>query len=341
MPERAGLRQWLERRWYCGNAPLWLRPLAALYAVILRIRRVAYARGWIASFHPGVPVVVIGNLTVGGTGKTPLVLWLVAALRQAGQRPGVVLRGYGGKVRKARLVTGDDTAEQVGDESVLIRRRGAVPVAVGAQRAVAAELLAREGCTVVLSDDGLQHLALRRDLAIAVVDGERGFGNGALLPAGPLRESAAMLDSVDLVVVHGEDLHRTAARYMPLAMALVPAALRSVLTGREESLDSLRGAAVHAVAGIGHPQRFFTLLRRLGARPIEHAFDDHHAYVAGDLAFGDERRVVMTEKDAVRCRAFATERMWYLPVAASLPDADATRLLHAVLAKIPEGDRRA
>lgn len=337
MPERGGPRQWLVRRWYGGQAPLWLRPLSMVYAVALRARKAAYARGWCRTCHPGVPVIVIGNLTAGGTGKTPLVLWLAAALREAGHRPGVVLRGYGGKVRRARLVQADDTTDEVGDEALLIARRAAVPVAVGVDRVAAAGLLARQGCTVVLSDDGLQHLALARDLAIAVVDGERGFGNGALLPAGPLREPAARLGVVDLVVVHGEDRHGVAAGYGALKMNLVPGTLRHLQTGREQSLDSLRGETVHAVAGIGHPQRFFRMLGMLGARPVEHAFADHHPYAARELEFGDSMRVVMTEKDAVRCLAFADERMWYLPVAASLPEADAQRLLSAVLDKVSRG----
>jgi tetraacyldisaccharide 4'-kinase len=337
MPEVAGLRRWLGHRWYGGAPPLALQPLAALYGLITRIRRTAYARGWCRSRHPGVPVIVVGNLTTGGTGKTPLVLWLVAELRHAGQRPGVVLRGYGGTVRDARLVSASDTAEQVGDEAALICQRMQVPVAVGADRAAAAALLARAGCTVIISDDGLQHLALRRDLTIVVVDGERGFGNGALLPAGPLREPAARLDSADLVVVNGADHHRVAARHDPLYLGLVPASLRNLRSGAEEAVDALRGASVHAVAGIGHPQRFFTLLRRLGAHPVEHTFGDHHRFVPGELAFDGGQRIVMTEKDAVRCRAFATEQMWCLPVSAELPAGGATRLLNAVLAKIPAG----
>lgn len=340
MSEHAGVRHWLQRRWYGNAAPLALLPLAALYGLAMRARRAAYARGWCRSRHPDVPVVVVGNMTVGGTGKTPLVLWLVDALLQAGHRPGVVLRGYGGTVRDARLVSPGDTSVEVGDEAILIRQRARVPVAVGVDRAAAAELLVRQGCTVAISDDGLQHLALRRDLAIIVVDGERGFGNGALLPAGPLREPVALLDRADFVVMHGADRHQVAARHAVLAMALVPASLCNLQTGEEEPLDALQGATVHAVAGIGHPQRFFTLLRSLGARPIEHAFADHQRLVSGDLAFGDGHRIVMTEKDAVRCRAFATERMWYLPVSAGLPAGDATRLVHAVLAKIPAGGSR-
>jgi tetraacyldisaccharide 4'-kinase len=190
---------------------------------------------------------------------------------------------------------------------------------------------------VVLSDDGLQHLALRRDLAIAVVDGARGFGNGALLPAGPLREPVTALNAVDLVVIHGDDIQGVGQGRAPLRMTLQPGLLRQLLTGRAQSLDVLRGERLHAVAGIGHPQRFFELLRSLGAHPVEHAFADHHPWRTRDLAFGDALRIVMTEKDAVRCAALADERMWYLPVTAELPPTDAAHLLRAVQAKLVAG----
>jgi tetraacyldisaccharide 4'-kinase len=279
---------------------------------------------------------------VGGTGKTPLVIWLARALREAGHHPGVVLRGYGGTSRAPRLVVAEDTSAEVGDEAVLVRRRSGGPVAVGANRVAAARLLVAQRCTVIIADDGLQHLALRRDLAIAVVDGARGFGNGALLPAGPLREPAARLDDADLVVVQGRDLQGVASRHDPLVMELEPEVLFQLAGGLEESPATLRGEAVHAVAGIGNPQRFFRMLRGLGANLVEHPFPDHHAFRPAELAFGDALRIVMTEKDAVRCRAFAHERMWCLSVAARLPDADARRLLQAVLEKAPGGsDSRA
>jgi tetraacyldisaccharide 4'-kinase len=337
MPELGGLRGWLVRRWYEGAPPLVLRPIAGLYGWLVRMRRAAYASGWLAQRHPGVPVIVVGNLTAGGTGKTPLVIWLAEQLRAAGQRPGVVLRGHGGAGRAPRLVDAGDTPAEVGDEAVLIARRTGVPVATGVDRVAAAQLLARRGCTVVVADDGLQHLAMRRDLALAVVDGARGFGNGALLPAGPLREPVDMLRQADLVVIHGEDRTGIARGRASLRMSLEPGRLRALLAAREEPLESLRGLPVHAVAGIGNPQRFFDLLRSLGAQPVEHAFADHHPFRAQDLAFDDKTRIVMTEKDAVRCSALAGQRMWYLPVSASLPEADAAQLLRAVLAKVPGG----
>ncbi len=212
MPESASLRRWLERRWYEGTAPLLLRPLSALYGLLVQLRAALYARGWLASRSPGVAVIVVGNLTVGGTGKTPLVIWLARALRDAGHRPGVVLRGYGARLRAARLVAATDGPAEVGDEAVVIARQLAVPVAVGSDRVAAARLLVHSGCTVVLSDDGLQHLALRREFSIVVIDGTRGFGNGAMLPAGPLREPVSALDAADAVVIHGEDARGAGAR---------------------------------------------------------------------------------------------------------------------------------
>jgi tetraacyldisaccharide 4'-kinase len=337
MPEAGALRRWLETRWYGDAAPLALRPLAALYGSIVALRRAAYGQGWLRAHRCAVPMIVVGNLTVGGTGKTPLVIWLAEQLRAAGHRPGVVLRGYAGSAREPRVVAADADPAEVGDEAVLIARRLDCAVAVGARRNRAAELLVARGCTVVLADDGLQHLALRPDLRIAVIDGARGFGNGALLPAGPLREPPRALRDMDIVVLHGADARGVARGIEALHMQLDPGPPRALLTGEEESLDLLRHTRPHAVAGIGNPARFFDLLRVLGADPLEHAFPDHHRYRAGDLAFGDDRCIVMTEKDAVKCRAFATERMCYLPVAARFAERDAAHLLHAVLAVLPQG----
>jgi tetraacyldisaccharide 4'-kinase len=337
MPESGALRRWLEARWYGDAPPMVLRPLASLYGAIAALRRGAYGRGWFRRHRAVVPVIVVGNLTVGGTGKTPLVIWLAEQLRAMGHRPGIVLRGYGGNARGPRLITAEADAADVGDEAVLIARRLGCPVAIGARRVEAAKLLGGQGCTVVLADDGLQHLALRPDLTIAVVDGARGFGNGALLPAGPLREPARALHHVGIVVVHGADIRGVARGVDALHMQLDPGPPRALLTGEEESLDVLRRTRPHAIAGIGNPARFFDMLRVLGADPLEHAFPDHHRYRAADLAFDDDRCIVMTEKDAVKCRAFATERMCYLPVAARFPERDAARLLRAVLAVLPQG----
>jgi tetraacyldisaccharide 4'-kinase len=335
MPEQGGLRRWVERSWYSPRPHPALRPLGTLFGLVTGLRRGMYRAGLLASTHPGVPVIVVGNLTAGGTGKTPLVLWLAEQLRARGRKPGIVLRGYGGRQRRPRVVRVDDDAQLVGDEALLLARRGICPVAIGARRTAAARLLADGGCDLVIADDGLQHLALRCDLAIIVVDGARGFGNGAMLPAGPLREPVQRLLSADLVVMHGEDLHGVLPAGLPsLRMELAALPLRQLASGREQTLQILHGATVHALAGIGNPARFFALLRTLGAHPIEHPRPDHHPLVAADLLLGGGDPIVMTEKDAVKCRQLAAGRddVFYLPVTVILPDQDITRLLDRVQA---------
>ena len=320
------VRAWLERIWYRPEPPpSWLRPPAALFGALAAARRAAYRRGWLAAGEVGRAVVVVGNLGVGGSGKTPLVIWLARALAARGVRTGVVLRGYGGTARGPLCVRPDSDAGAVGDEALLIARRTGVPVCVGRDRLAAARALVAEGVDLVLSDDGLQHYRLQRDVEIAVLDAARGLGNGALLPAGPLREPPARLDAVDVVVQTGE------------GPALRPGALRMRLRGAQllpldgggpgTPLTALAGRTVHAVAGIGNPGRFFATLRAAGLEPREHAFPDHHAFRAGDLEFGDDLPILMTEKDAVKCAAFARAGRWYLPVEAEFSAADASALL--------------
>ncbi len=340
MPDSHAMRRWLERSWYGGRRP-WLAPLAMLFGGVTTLRRWAYRSGLFAGVHPGVPVVVVGNLTVGGTGKTPLVIWLAGQLQQRGRRVGVVLRGYGGSVAGPLRVTASSDPAAVGDEAVMIAARTGCAVVVGRQRAAAAKLLAASGCEVVLSDDGLQHLALRRDLEIAVVDGARGFGNGALLPQGPLREQPDRLRSVAAVVINGPDATGLAASlHAPLAMSIEADELRMLSDDSTLPLGALRGARMHAVAATGNPERFFALLRKLGCQPVEHAFADHHAFRPADLAFAEPLSIVMTEKDAVKCRAFATDRMQYIKVSTRFADADAARLLQLVQDCIEMGERR-
>jgi tetraacyldisaccharide 4'-kinase len=311
----------LQSLWYRRSRPLLgLRLLASLYGGVTVLRRAAYAHGWLKSHRVGCPVIVVGNVVVGGTGKTPLVIWLVEQLRARGYSPGVVLRGFGGRAaRLPRVVQPDSDPREVGDEAVLLRLRTGGPVVVGTDRVQAAQRLLQEGVDAVIADDGLQHLRLRRDFEIAVVDGIRGLGNGYLLPAGPLREPSARLRSVDCVVVNGGPggdplpLPRP-----PLLMTLEGEQLQP-LAGNAASmpLQTLAGQPVHAVAGIGHPARFFAQLARAGLQVFEHPFPDHHEFRPSDLQFDDGLPVLMTEKDAVKCRRFATEDCWYLPVAAS------------------------
>jgi tetraacyldisaccharide 4'-kinase len=301
---------------------------------MVRLRRAAYARGVWVSRRVARPVIVVGNVTVGGSGKTPLVIWLAQQLGERGHRPGVVLRGYGGAAATGRvpcLVTPDSDVAVVGDEALLLRRRTGVPVVVGRDRVGAAERLLATGVDVIIADDGLQHLRLARDFEIAVVDATRGLGNRYLLPAGPLREPAERLSQVDAVVINGEEGRPAAAAAgLPAAflMRLGGEWLRPLAgSGDAVALSSLAGQRVHAVAGIGNPGRFFSQLAAAGLQVLEHAFPDHHRYRASELEFHDGLPLLMTEKDAVKCRAFAGANRWYLPVAVSFAGADGEVLL--------------
>ncbi len=305
-----------------GLLALALSPLAALFCALASLRRLAYRRGWLRSQRLPVPVIVVGNITVGGTGKTPLVVHLVELLRAMGHRPGVVSRGYGGRPSPdPRPVTAAGDPRELGDEPVLIARRTGCPVWVAPRRTRAARaLLQHNDCDVLVCDDGLQHYALQRDLEIALVDG-RGLGNGLCLPAGPLRERPARLGCVDAVVANGAD------RPGAWRMDLQPDGLLSVAAPeRARPLQALAGQRVHALAGIGSPARFFETLRRAGLRPLEHGFTDHHRFLPGEIRFDDDLPVLMTEKDAVKCSSFAGPQHWYLRVSARLDTAAERRL---------------
>jgi tetraacyldisaccharide 4'-kinase len=312
---------WLEA-WYTGHPALTLLlPLSLLYGTLARLRRMAYAGGLLRQVRLPVPVVVVGNLTLGGTGKTPLTIWLARHLVAAGWRVGIVSRGYGGHASEwPQQVRGDSDPGVVGDEAVLIARRTGVPMAVAPERVAAARALIEAcGCNLILSDDGLQHYALARDIEIAVVDGVRRLGNRHCLPAGPLREPQSRLKAVDLIVTQG------LAERGEFAMSYRPLGIYPLRPGQPLGLDHLRGQRVHCVTGIGNPQGFFALVRSLGAQVIPHAYPDHHEFAPEELQFEDADLVLMTEKDAVKCERFATARLWYLPVEASLPPVFAQR----------------
>ncbi len=312
----------LEHCWYSKNpVALALLPLSWLFRVAAALRRRAYRAGWLRAERLPVPVIVVGNITVGGAGKTPLVIRLVEFLRARGCRPGVVSRGYGGKARLPRLVLPDGDTRETGDEAVLLARRCACPVMTGKDRVAAARAL-RGQCDVIVSDDGLQHYRLARDIEIAVVDGARHFGNGFCLPAGPLREPVTRLKQVDMVVVNGGSAGRG-----EFSMRLQPLSWRNLCdeTNTRE-FAAFGGLTVHAVAAIAHPQRFFNTLREHGLSIIEHPFPDHHPFELADLDFAADRPVLMTEKDAVKCKRFAKPNYWYLPVEARLDDSFDARL---------------
>ncbi len=304
-----------ERLWY-GRSP-WsqpLRPLGFLVCLAARLRRWAWRRGLRPVERLPVPVIVVGNITVGGTGKTPLVIWLARYLLEAGMRPGLVSRGYGGRARSwPQQVRPDSDPGVVGDEAILLTRGTGCPMAAGPDRVAAARaLLAHHDCDVIISDDGLQHYRLGRDLEIAVVDGIRRHGNRRCLPAGPLREPVTRLDEVDFVVNNG------GSGRLEYPMRLRgERACRLQDPGQCRRLDSFAGP-VHAVAGIGNPRRFFDLLRSQGLEVIPHPFPDHHRFRRRDLEFGDDLPVLMTEKDAVKCRAFGLDGLWSVAVRAEV-----------------------
>jgi tetraacyldisaccharide 4'-kinase len=316
-------QSWLNRIWYGGSTPpWWLLPLSLVYGAAAGSRRYLYSRHVRKSTRICAPVIVVGNLSVGGTGKTPLVCWLAARLAERGFKPGVVTRGYGGS-------SGIDSADDpklAGDESILLARRTGAPVAVGRDRPAASQLLVDAGCDVIVSDDGLQHYALQRDCEIIVIDGDRRFGNGWLLPAGPLRETPARLAAADAVVVNGGRALLDGA----LSMRLEANSARCVIGGAVKALDAFAGTSVHAIAGIGNPERFFNMLRAHGIEVSGHPLPDHAHLQAADISFADERPVLMTEKDAVKCAAIAGPHHWYVPVTASFGGGEADVLLDVV-----------
>jgi tetraacyldisaccharide 4'-kinase len=279
-----------------------------------------------------VPVVVVGNVSVGGTGKTPFVIWLAAQLRQRNLRVGIVTRGYRGRAADwPRLVTPESDAREVGDEAVLLARRTACPVAAGPDRVAAAERLLEEHTVdVLLSDDGLQHYRLARRFEIAVVDGMRGMGNGLCLPAGPLREPVERINQVDAIVVNGGDWgHAGVFR----ATAVVTGVHR-VKDGESRSLESFKGREVHAVAGIGNPQRFFDLLEDAGLEVIPHPLEDHADLDASQLEFDEPGPVLITEKDAVKCEDVAHDDVWCVVVDLQFDSDRTARLMRLIMGEL-------
>ena len=306
----------LQAIWYGGHPPGAMRMLLSkLFGAASALRRWLYRIGVLRRIRISVPVIVVGNITVGGTGKTPLVIALVDALRERGWNPGVVSRGFAGKANAITRVDERSDPASVGDEARVIFDATRAPVMIGRDRARAAQaLIDAAQVNVIVSDDGLQHYRLERDVEICVIDGARRFGNGRLLPAGPLRESQRRLASVDFRVCNGDGAH-TNETTMHLVGDIAVA-----LANPQQTLRLADIPRAHAVAGIGNPGRFFSSLRAAGIDVIEHALPDHHVFVPADMDFGDDVPVLMTDKDAVKCGAFAKPNWWRVPVRAILPD---------------------
>ncbi len=304
-----------------------LLPLSWVYCAVSVIRRKLYQYNLKKSYPSSSPVVVVGNIVAGGSGKTPLLIALCERMKEKGFRPGVVSRGYGGSFIGLKQVADDDPAELVGDEPLMVRQRTKVPVVVGADRAAAVSfLLEKNTCDIVFSDDGLQHYRMRRDMEIAVVDETRRFGNGYCLPAGPLREPVSRLESVDLVVYNAANTSATEACCYNLHFSKLYPLASGMDAGEESSLPEFRDRVVHAVAGIGNPARFFAQLREHDIEIIEHAFVDHHSYTQDDFSDWHEQCIIMTEKDAVKCRDLSLPDAWVISV-----DAELTQTLQAQL----------
>lgn len=322
--------------WYTGHPALaLLRPLEALYRWVVKRKRRRFLNDQRSSYRAPVPVIVVGNITVGGTGKTPMILWLVEHCRQRRLRVGVVSRGYGAKPPQLPWrVTADQAAEQAGDEPLLIVQRTGVPLMIDPDRARAVQaLLASESLDLILCDDGMQHYRLARDLELVLIDAARGLGNRRCLPAGPLREPVERLKEADAVLLNGAE-QDTAEGF---GFRLQPSALVNLRTGERRALDHFpAGQRLHAVAGIGNPQRFFNTLQGLGWQPLPHPFADHAQFSAQNLAFTPPLPLVMTEKDAVKCRPFAAEDWWYLAVEAQPAPAFGTWFDHQLQRLLPK-----
>lgn len=317
----------------CLMALLW--PFSCLFGLISALRRLLLQKNILPSYRAPIPVVVVGNLSVGGNGKTPVTIWLVQYLQLQGIKAGVISRGYGSRSSYyPRLVNIADNPVEVGDEPLLIKQRTNAPVCIGANRQQAIELLLKEqGCRVIISDDGLQHYPLQRDFEIVVVDGKRGFGNGKLLPAGPLRESIKRLETVDLIIENGDS-----GEYSETLMHLEAKDAVNLVSGERIPLTTFSRQSINAMAGIGYPQRFFSMLEGFGLTlNKQQAFADHQEFKPQSFAlFDDAKPLFMTEKDAVKCRAFAQSNWWYVPIDAEIDGGKLDAFLTALLHKMRE-----
>ncbi len=325
---------WIQKQWAAYTCwHIVLIPLSWLFGIVVYVRRYLYKSGWLKSNRLNVPIIVVGNINIGGTGKTPLVIWIAEQLKLAGYQPGIISRGYGGNVQQATEVLPDSSALTVGDEPVLIAARTCCPVFVSANRIEAGErlLASYPACNVIISDDGLQHYRMQRNVEIVVYDGVKEFGNGALLPAGPLREPKSRLHSVDAVVSNGLVSNKALGELNPYQMQLVASDFYNLVDPQNKvQAQAFLQQKILAIAGIGNPQRFFDQLSSMGLQFERRAYADHYLFQAEDFKNIDADVILMTEKDAVKCRSFAQANFWALPVNAVLKDG----LMSVVLNKL-------
>ncbi len=337
---------WLHRIWYEGGTSYrLLLPLTGVYWLLVAVRRCLYQMGVLGSQRPVAPVIVVGNITTGGTGKTPVTIWLARELKARGFSPGIVSRGYGGSKSSTsmRVDIASDPAT-VGDEPVLLARRSGCPVVVDADRYRAAEMLVADGADVIIADDGLQHYRLDRTYEICVIDGARGLGNRYLLPAGPLRETIARLNEVDQVLLNGP-LRESEASLSAIEQNSIEFELRANEVSRlngslTRPIARFDGTTVHGVAAIGNPSRFFDLLRGHGMQVIEHAFPDHAPISPRELQFGDDFEVLMTEKDAVKLGNSVADKYWTVPVELSMDPLLAGPWLEQIVSRLKNDEER-
>ncbi|MGI9291592.1 MAG: tetraacyldisaccharide 4'-kinase [Gammaproteobacteria bacterium] len=321
----------LERAWYGGAWwSMLLLPFSALFWLISSLRRSLYTLGVLSQPELTVPVIIVGNISIGGTGKTPVVAWLVQQLLARGYQPGIVSRGYGGShTGRARILSVEDDAALVGDEPLLLAQKTGVPVCVATDRPAGVRKLTETGVNIVVADDGLQHYRMRRDVELIVIDAERGLGNGYLLPAGPLRESSARLKTADAVILNGQS-----SQYKGVSFSLSGDSLVSLAGDNSRELSSFSGKQVWGIAGIGNPQRFYKVLESAGLQVDPVSVPDHG--VADLQALSDKKHqpLIMTEKDAVKYAFQAPEEAWYLPVEAEFSADDTAALMRIITAKL-------
>ena len=331
------MASWFQKQW--ERLTLWhiiLIPLSWFFGAVVWLRKSFYQSGWLESYRLPVPVIIVGNITVGGTGKTPFVIWLATQLKQQGYSPGIICRGYGGSTSLVQEVFAQSNPTESGDEPVLIAKRTQCPVFVGANRVAAGQLLlsTHPQCNIILSDDGLQHYRLQRDFEIALMNSEDAFGNGHLLPAGPLREKKARLQMVDAIIESGSSQGNQKNMPPKFYMQLSGEIFSYINEAEHQPASFFADKKLVAIAGIGKPARFFRQLSALGLTFEQYAFPDHHTFTAQDLARFGEKTLLMTEKDAVKCSAFDNENAWFLPVEAKLTSQTDQSLIALILQKL-------